>query len=495
MNTHDIGNSSTEKPKSPRSFLRGRPFFAALCIGLLVFLGAYLIKQAEALSEQVYAEKRAKDVAAFLSSSMIVRLNLTSSLSAFVTTHREFSEQEFDNFASMLKRDFPGVMSLQLAPNGIVTYLTDIERNRKALGHNLLADPNRRDLVQRSIREQSYIIAGPINLIQGGRAIIARKPIFLLNQNNDTEAFWGFATVLIEIDSFFRSSLLDDLNHDFDVAIRGKDGLGAKGGVFVGAPSTFDSALAIADIYLPNALWQLAVASNNSHKSSGLIMSFWYWTLTAIAAVLCSILIYSILDRPRQLELEVSKATDSLSREVKNRIKAEEQARHMAQHDSLTDLPNRRLFDELSTLSIATGKRERVSRAVLFIDIDGFKKINDSLGHAAGDQVLIMIAVRLLERVRESDIVARFGGDEFVVMLTENGDAKGAEKVATQIIEVISDPFDIGGSTASVGASIGIAIFPNHGAYIEELLQKSDAAMYLAKKTGKNCYRLAHSAV
>lgn len=495
MGTKKIANCSTEKPTSLGSLLHKRPFFGALCVGLLVILGAYWIQQIETkaniLNEQVYAEKRVKDAAAALSSSMIVRLNLTSSLSAFVTTRREFSTQEFDNFASMLQRDLPGVMSLQLAPNGIVTYLTDIERNKKALGHNLLADPKRRALAERSIRERSYIIAGPINLIQGGRAIIARKPIFLPSQNGNSENFWGFATVLIDIDSLLRAPLLNDLSHDFKVAIRGKDGLGAKGEVFVGVQPTFDSALAIADVQLPNALWQLVVADNRSHSPSGFIMSYWYWVLNVVAAAFSSVFVYSILDRPRQLELKISKATNSLANEVQNRINAEEQARHMAQHDSLTRLPNRRLFDELSKLAIATAKREGVSRAVLFIDIDGFKQINDSLGHSAGDQVLIAIAERLLERVRESDIVARFGGDEFVVLLTENSDVAGARRVASQIIDVISEPFDIGSDTARVGASIGIALYPDHGAGIEALLKKSDAAMYLAKKSGKNCCKLA----
>jgi diguanylate cyclase (GGDEF)-like protein len=439
----------------------------------------------------MHAEQRAKDAAASLSSSMAVRLNLTSSLSAFVATHREFSAQEFDRFASMLKRDLHGIMSLQLAPNGIVTYLTDIEQNRKALGHDLLADPDRRAIAEKSIRQRSYIIAGPIDLIQGGRAIIARRPMFFPTQDRKSEAFWGFATVLIDIDSLLQDALLSDLNEDFEVAIRGKDGLGARGEVFVGNPSAFNSALAISDVFLPNASWQIAVTEKDPHISNGFIRSAGYWVVAVIAAIVSSILAYSIIDRPRQLEQQVRQATDRLTQEVQHRIDAEEHARHMAQHDPLTRLPNRRLFDELSQLSIATAKREGVQQAVLFIDIDGFKNINDSLGHAAGDEVLIMIAERLVERVRESDIVARFGGDEFAVLLAKKCDAAGAEKVASEIIDAISNPFNIGDSTARVGASIGIAMYPNHGACIEVLLQKSDAAMYTAKNDGKNCYRFA----
>ncbi|MEH6443162.1 MAG: diguanylate cyclase [Oceanospirillaceae bacterium] len=474
-----------------RTSLHGRPLWGAVIVGFLILLATYLIKQEVALTKQMQVEKQVTDAAAFLSSSMNVRLNLTSSLSAFVTTHKEFSEQQFDSFASALKRDLSAIVSLQLAPNGIVTYLTDIEQNRKALGHNLLADPRRLALAQRSIREHSYIIAGPVNLIQGGRAIIARRPIYLFSDTLNMPAFWGFAIVLIDIDSLMKSSLIGDLRRNYIVAIRGRDGQGSQGEVFIGEPATFDAALVIADVQLPNASWQLAVSNGNAQITNNCIVSFGYWILALVIAALSSSATFLILDRPRLLELKISEATRNLSKEVQNRIKAEELARHMAQHDSLTLLPNRSLFEELSELSIASAKREKTSRAVLFIDIDGFKQINDSLGHAAGDQVLKVIAGRLLARVRESDIVARFGGDEFVVMLNANCDAKGAEEVTCQIIEAISCPFNIADVQVIAGASIGIAIYPNHGTSIDELLQKSDAVMYLVKKNGKNSYKFA----
>lgn len=180
-----VHSGVTGKPRKRRRdrwpfALHAGPALGALGILMLALFGAYGIQwaesQADAQAERITAEKRARDVAALISSSMTVRLNLTSSLSAFVTTHRIFSAEEFDHFASLLKRDLKGVMSLQLAPGGVVTYLTDLERNRKALGHDLLADPKRRSIAEKSNRERSYIIAGPIELIQGGAGYHRQAP-------------------------------------------------------------------------------------------------------------------------------------------------------------------------------------------------------------------------------------------------------------------------------------------------------------------------------
>ncbi|NRA85657.1 MAG: GGDEF domain-containing protein, partial [Gammaproteobacteria bacterium] len=119
------------------------------------------------------------------------------------------------------------------------------------------------------------------------------------------------------------------------------------------------------------------------------------------------------------------------------------------------------------------------------------KAVNDSLGHAFGDLVLQRIAQRLQLQVRESDIVTRFGGDEFVILLAENCNAERAQQVCEKIIDSIGQPFEHNNQQVSVGASIGIAIYQEHGTTIEQLLKKSDAAMYEAKNSGKNCYRLA----
>ena len=500
MRASNFGQSNKGNSTFTRVSLSSLYFPAVLgALGMLVFIfsWAYIVQDHEVNIDKntriMSAEKRVNDVASLLSSTMNVRLNLTSSLRAFVITRKEFTPEEFDSFASMLKQDLSAVMSLQLAPNGIVTYLTDIDGNQKAIGHDLLADPQRRIIAKKSILEHSYIISGPVDLVQGGRAVIARRPIYLRDPITSKETFWGFATVLIDIEALLGDTLVETLRKDFEVAIRGKNGLGEKGELFWGQQATFDSALAFATVILPNASWQIAIAQHAKYQPSGLVYSWWYWLVTIIIGVTSAIITYSIIDRPRQLNRKISTATATLRQEIRHREDAENKVRHMALHDVLTDLPNRRLFGELAKHALLVANRGRVPFAMLFIDIDGFKAVNDSLGHAFGDWVLQRIAQRLHLQVREADIVARFGGDEFVILLAENCNAERAQQVCEKIIDSISQPFEHNNQQVSVGASIGIAIYQEHGTTIEQLLKKSDAAMYEAKNSGKNCYRLATS--
>ncbi|MFK5986143.1 MAG: PAS domain S-box protein [Pseudomonadota bacterium] len=179
--------------------------------------------------------------------------------------------------------------------------------------------------------------------------------------------------------------------------------------------------------------------------------------------------------------------------DISKRKQAENKITYMAQHDLLTNLPNRRLFEELSNLELHTAKRNKGGLAILFIDIDHFKLVNDTLGHAVGDEVLQKIATRLQALVRKSDIVSRFGGDEFVILLSSQGSSDGAQKIAQAIVNSISSPFQIEGQLASVGASIGIAIYPANGNSVDALIQVADKSMYRAKSEGRNTWKMAEN--
>ena len=168
-----------------------------------------------------------------------------------------------------------------------------------------------------------------------------------------------------------------------------------------------------------------------------------------------------------------------------------EQVTHLAHHDGLTGLPNRILFYDRLNQAIARARRDKEAVAVLFLDLDGFKKINDTLGHDIGDALLIEAAKRIQSCVRESDTVARMGGDEFTAILCTVGSGNGKEIVAQKILNAIRSPFTLNNQTCTVGVSIGIAVYPDSGGNAEDLVKVADTAMYLAKDGGKNCYRFA----
>ncbi len=166
-----------------------------------------------------------------------------------------------------------------------------------------------------------------------------------------------------------------------------------------------------------------------------------------------------------------------------------EQISYLAHHDTLTALPNRILFYDRLNQTITRGRREKELSAVLFLDLDGFKLINDTFGHDVGDALLREAAKRIVACVRESDTVARMGGDEFTVILCNVRTPDSIKRVANNIVEAIARPFVLNGKECLVSVSIGISLHPDNGETAAQLVKIADAAMYLAKHSGKNCYR------
>jgi diguanylate cyclase (GGDEF)-like protein/PAS domain S-box-containing protein len=186
---------------------------------------------------------------------------------------------------------------------------------------------------------------------------------------------------------------------------------------------------------------------------------------------------------------ELVSANRRLEAEIHDRKQAEERAQHLADHDPLTGLPNRRLLEDRLTQAIARGDRTQKPTAVMFVDLDHFKNINDTLGHAVGDVVLREVAERLVRQLRVGDTVCRIGGDEFIVVLPEITRSSDAAGVAQKILETVAQPFRADDRELQVSASIGISVFPDDGRDAETLIRNSDAAMYHAKETGRAGYQ------
>jgi diguanylate cyclase (GGDEF)-like protein/PAS domain S-box-containing protein len=189
------------------------------------------------------------------------------------------------------------------------------------------------------------------------------------------------------------------------------------------------------------------------------------------------------------LERAVAKRTAELEAEIADRRQAESRAQHLADHDVLTGLPNRRLLEDRLTQALALSQRNREQTAVMFVDLDRFKAINDQLGHSAGDAVLKEVAERLAKLLREVDTICRIGGDEFVVVLPEIKRSSDAAHIAAKILEMVSQPFHVGERELNITPSVGISVFPDDGRDAETLIRNADAAMYHAKGTGRANYQ------
>jgi diguanylate cyclase (GGDEF)-like protein/PAS domain S-box-containing protein len=198
--------------------------------------------------------------------------------------------------------------------------------------------------------------------------------------------------------------------------------------------------------------------------------------------------------------IELSEVRDTLGarshyvavvNDVTDKKRAEQELRYLANYDTLTGLPNRSLLAERLARAVVRARRQETRVAVLFLDLDRFKDINDSLGHAAGDRILKAAAARLLGIVRESDTVARLGGDEFTVVVEDIAGALTAEGVAEKIIAAFAEPLEIDGrSEVTISPSIGISLYPDHGLVPTDLLKFADTAMYQAKDRGRNTYQI-----
>lgn len=198
--------------------------------------------------------------------------------------------------------------------------------------------------------------------------------------------------------------------------------------------------------------------------------------------------------------IELSEVRDTLGarshyvavvNDVTDKKRAEQELRYLANYDTLTGLPNRSLLAERLARAVVRARRQEARVAVLFLDLDRFKDINDSLGHAAGDRILKAAAARLLGLVRESDTVARLGGDEFTVVVEDVVDVASAEAMAEKIIAAFGEPLELDGrSEVTISPSIGISLYPDHGLVPTDLLKFADTAMYQAKDRGRNTYQI-----
>jgi diguanylate cyclase (GGDEF)-like protein/PAS domain S-box-containing protein len=173
-----------------------------------------------------------------------------------------------------------------------------------------------------------------------------------------------------------------------------------------------------------------------------------------------------------------------LLEDISGRKAHEQLLAHRALHDPLTDLPNRALFRDRLEHAMRAAHRGHTDLAVLMLDLDGFKEVNDRHGHHAGDRVLIEVARRLIRAVRDSDTVARLGGDEFAVLLPSVGGPEGVEQATAHILDGLRERFDVGGCECEIGASVGGALHPGTGGDVDVLLEAADVAMYAAKRSG-----------
>lgn len=376
----------------------------------------------------------------------------------------------FNRYAEGVMRWVDGVSNLQLAPKGIISHVYPLKGNEKAIGHNILVDDRRRDEALLAIEMRMLTLAGPFELLQGGIAVIGRNPVFITD--NGVERFWGFTSALVFLDDLFSMTglqALEDQGYSFTLSKNYQHV--EKENIFSRSVNDLHGVVEVSVVNVPNATWMLRV-SQPSVKSMGWFV-IWFFGVAAVSTVL-ALLVYRVLQEPERLRQLVLEKTKKLE--------------YLAFHDSLTGLMNRHLlYKEMEKIIPSNDKKNKLS-AVLYIDLDDFKRINDTMGHDAGDDVLKEIAQRMKLLIKDIGVISRLGGDGFVILLTDIQSPRDAENIANQLMHVFTRAITATDRVLVVTASIGIVISPDDGVLIEDLLLKADLALYSSKSTGKHRY-------
>lgn len=456
----------------PLFWLTQRPKLTAaiiLLVGIFLSWRAGELEYQHDLSQQKNEiQTQVSNFRAQLETKLNYSVALIKGLAVDLVIRDEMKPEEFASIAEELSRSNPAQRNLSLAPHFIIRDVYPRAGNEKIIGLNLLLDPEQKMAVYRSIQIDDAVLAGPFKLDQSGDGVVCRMPVWVKKEG--VPRLWGAVSVTLDFPALMKEAGLARLQQNLDIFIRGRDATGPAGEFFFGDERQISKDAVRVPVFVPGGSWLIS-----AQPKQGFGAEPWWMTTAGIVGLLVSL--FSALASYRILY-------------DRSRI------RHLADHDPLTQLPNRR--QALSDLYELThrGKRSNQPFAVLSIDLDGFKPINDEYGHDAGDEVLITISSRLQAAVRKGDTVARMGGDEFIVLIDDPqaNDESHLLAYATRIREKLSQPMQIlGGDLVYVSASIGIASFPSHAAEMYGLIREADLAMYRAKREKNSGVEIAQT--
>ncbi|TPI99771.1 EAL domain-containing protein [Mesorhizobium sp. B2-8-1] len=589
-----------------------------MAVLVIAISAAYADHQNKIVSDQaVRADVLAKVnlIRAKLEGNINGNLQLVHGLVATVVTEPYMGQQRFASLARNLFGENSQLNNIAGAPDLVVSLLYPLKGNEKAMGLDYRKDDWQRKAALRARDERKLILAGPVDLKQGGQGFIGRFPVFV-SSAGDRERFWGIISAVVDVQRLYKASGLFDDDLGIDIALIGRDALGPGGVQFFGSESVRKRNPVTAEVLLPSGSWQIAATPKNGWPSTPSNA----WLLRTIMAAAGALVVIPFLvagrllgerqrnyaelrrlSRRLELALEASAigvwehdlATNNLSwddrvneiygkpsdgghrgysdwagaihpldlaranadfdgavasggtysseyrivrpdgeiryvrskatiyqalnetpkmigaewdvtadvllnselirakqlSETKNAELESAKARieHIALHDSLTGLPNRRYLDQVLKEYAAKTTRGCGYVGLLHIDLDRFKHINDTLGHAAGDAMLVHASAVLRSTVEEGGFVARIGGDEFVVLCTVK-DIKQLGLLADNIISQMSEPVYYHGHRCRFGASVGIAVDNDNDIEAKHLLVNADIALYQAKTRGRNRY-------
>lgn len=394
-----------------------------------------------------------------LENSLLSDIYVSYSLETLIVVNPHITQKEWQHIAGSVLREGKFIRSIGLAPDDVIRYIYPLNSNQKALGLDYRTIPEQWQSVVKARESKDVLIAGPVELVQGGMQLIVRNPVFT-DPPQDTH-YWGVISMVIDIHRLLTQPGLAQFSENYRVAIRDRDSMGEAGDVFFGDESVFGKAIANETVHLPNGSWVMAVAENENPLAS---LPWYQVQLVRIVGYPFFTVLLGAFFTVYSLYLA---------------------ANQRAMHDDLTQLPNRRyiMFTLEQSFDYARKGGNQDSFAILNIDLNKFKWINDTYGHIAGDQVLIETARRIKGGLRGSDIVARVGGDEFLVLLPRISSETHVEKIKNKVESAIAEcPVFYDEQLIFIKVSVGYTLFSDRFSDVDDMLKLADEHMYLEKQ-------------
>lgn len=430
--------------------------FSLLALESMLFALVDSYQRQQASAKQVKALQNLSTARARLEGLLNANLISMRGLRAEFMANPDTDQQRFARFSRYLLGDGLHTRHVAAAPDLVIRFIYPLEGNETVLNTDYRDLPEQLTSVEQAIATGDVIFQGPLELLQGSTALIARVPVI-----DDDGSVWGVISQIIDEQSLFNDAGLNE-HGSLQLALRDSSHH------LAGHASVWEHDYVSLNMQLGNLDWVLA-----GYPAQGYWAPPWWqqgWLLVAGNLVIFSILALFMVIFINHLRLQGAFSKIS----------------EQAQKDPLTGLVNRSHLVQLVSQYIYTMGAEAKHFSVLFIDLDYFKEVNDSFGHGVGDKLLLQVAQRLQQRLRQQDIVSRLGGDEFVAVLKDVADRTTVSKLAEQLQAAIAKPFDVEGKKLEVQASIGIARYPHDGTDVTTLIKNADTAMYQAKANGRN---------
>lgn len=475
---------SAGKPSKARSSTRAGIWRANLFAALVFVLGIGIGGTTVALLERARASERQQQLteAAAVHGALVQQLvdrtlSITYAVAA-VLQQNPADLAHIERVSNKLLPLYAGVDNLQLSPGGVVRHIFPATAHQGPMGHDLLNDPRSRAEAELTIAVRDLHIAVPAKPRQDKPGFIGRYPVFVADEHGN-QHFWGFVSAVVFLDTIAKFGQFNRLDQQaLAYQLWRTHPITGEPQTLLRSAAPVTEVTASASIGVPRGRWQLTV----SPVAPDSFFDSLRWTgvpLLVLVSAAAAALARSMLMRPVELAQMVRRRTRALE-------SANAHLKQRATHDGLTGLGNRALLEHDLSQAIADAQRNRGQFAVLLLDLDDFKSINDSLGHRAGDAMLQEVARYLRRCIRGEDAIYRLGGDEFVVVLNPLDDVHAAGAVARKILAEVARPRLIQGRETHLTTSLGVVIYPQDAGDAESLLSLADVAMYRAKKSGRD---------